>query len=295
MRRQTQIRIHQPRTVVVRRDMIDIVTVALPQPAGISEVLVLLDAGGRLVQRVTEAVVLLPSAPTSRHSPSVLATSQARRSPDATPAAHSEAGPRCPQAARQPAPQSSLGPTHGPSTGSGEASTGGPPARPDGVEGRDSVTAAAELPGITYSPYNADGTCKSGSRVFSDFQNMARRYRLVRIYGVDCSQVATAIPAAKSIGVKLLLGIFALDRLEQQIEEIINAVYAHGDWSVVDSVSVGNELSTTGRPMRSRSSTQSQQPVTRFGAPVSAAPWWQSTLLWPSSGTHPCATTQTSV
>lgn len=64
---------------------------------------------------------------------------------------------------------------------------------------------------------------------------------------MDCGQVATVVSAAKSTGLKVFLGIFDLAGLEGQLAELINAVYAHGDWSVIETVSVGNELVNDGQ------------------------------------------------
>jgi len=106
--------------------------------------------------------------------------------------------------------------------------------------------------GVTYSPYNHDGSCKSARDVFSDVQTLSGQYGLIRIYGVDCNQVATVMAAASSTNVKLFLGIFNLDNLQDQISTLLEAVEASiaaggPGWAMVDTVSVGNELVNNGQ------------------------------------------------
>ncbi|CAL9734791.1 probable family 17 glucosidase Scw4p [Monosporozyma servazzii] len=94
--------------------------------------------------------------------------------------------------------------------------------------------------GITYSPYNADGTCKSADQVASDLANM-KQYPAIRLYGVDCSQVENVMMAKQS-NQKLFLGIYFMDQIEQGVETIKNAVNQYGSWDDVSTVSIGNEL-----------------------------------------------------
>ncbi|EEY21312.1 serine palmitoyltransferase [Verticillium alfalfae VaMs.102] len=103
-----------------------------------------------------------------------------------------------------------------------------------------SSSAASSLPGIAYAPYTASGDCKSANQVHDDFVTFTGKYSMVRIYGIDCEQVAKVVPAAKKAGLKLFLGIFELAGIDQQVASIVEAVGE--EWSIVDTVSVGNEL-----------------------------------------------------
>ncbi|KAK3319794.1 glycoside hydrolase superfamily [Cercophora scortea] len=105
----------------------------------------------------------------------------------------------------------------------------------------------SSLPGVTYSPYNADGTCRAAADIYSDFQSLSSLYSLVRIYGVDCNQVASILPAAASISARVFLGIFNLDDLDSQIATLVSAVTTYGSWSQIDTISVGNELVNNGQ------------------------------------------------
>jgi len=98
--------------------------------------------------------------------------------------------------------------------------------------------------GFSYSPYNADGTCKSQTQVNSDFDKIGKGYSLVRTYGVDCNQTATVLSAAKSKDLKVFAGIFDLTDLAGAVKTISTA--ANGDWSLFDTISVGNEIVNNG-------------------------------------------------
>ncbi|KAG7124518.1 Serine palmitoyltransferase 1 like protein [Verticillium longisporum] len=80
-----------------------------------------------------------------------------------------------------------------------------------------SSSAASSLPGIAYAPYTASGGCKTADQVHDDFVTFTGKYSMVRIYGIDCEQVAKV-----------------------QVASIVEAVGE--EWSIVDTVSVGNEL-----------------------------------------------------
>jgi exo-beta-1,3-glucanase (GH17 family) len=98
--------------------------------------------------------------------------------------------------------------------------------------------------GISYSPYNSDGTCKTGTQVSADFASMAA-YPIIRLYGTDCNQVATGLAAAKQYGKKLFAGIFDINNAAGEAQIMIDA--AQGDWSLFDTVSVGNEAVSSGK------------------------------------------------
>lgn len=97
---------------------------------------------------------------------------------------------------------------------------------------------------ITYSPYNADGTCKSQAQVNSDFTKLSG-YSMVRIYGVDCNQVVTVGSAAKAAGMKLFAGIFDIGQVTSEVATFVAA--CAGDFSHVHTVSIGNELVNSGQ------------------------------------------------
>lgn len=100
------------------------------------------------------------------------------------------------------------------------------------------------LHGVTYSPYKGNGGCKTADEVDADFALIAKDYGVIRLYGVDCDQVAKAYAAAKNYGNKLFLGIFDINSIDQAVSTMATGL--DHDWSMVDTVSVGNELVNNG-------------------------------------------------
>lgn len=94
--------------------------------------------------------------------------------------------------------------------------------------------------GFAYAPFRADGNCKSADDIKKDFAELADRYRLVRIYGTSCNQVANVLVAAQKYDLKIFAGIFDINQVEQEAAIIIAA--AKNDWNRFETISVGNEL-----------------------------------------------------
>lgn len=93
-------------------------------------------------------------------------------------------------------------------------------------------------PGLAYSPYNDDGTCKTRDQVFTDIASL-KAFRLIRSYGTSCDQIRNIIDAAQPHGTKVLLGIHDIAQSDAQIHDIVRAV--NGAWATIDTVSIGNE------------------------------------------------------
>lgn len=145
------------------------------------------------------------------------------------------------QAANVPATPASVKPTST-SEAAPISTTSSAPAETSSASSSSSSTESSGF-GLSYSPYNADGTCKTQSQVTTDFTSI-NGHSLVRIYGTDCNQVATVLTAAKAKGMKLFAGIFDLGSLSSEIATIVSA--ANGDWSSFDTISIGNELVNSG-------------------------------------------------
>ena len=96
--------------------------------------------------------------------------------------------------------------------------------------------------GITYSPYNSDQSCKTSDQINKDLDTL-EGYGSIRMYGTDCDQAGPIIGAAKSKGWKVFAGLFNIKDVESQVAQLKTAVQnnAGGDWSIIDTVSVGNE------------------------------------------------------
>ncbi|ROV90787.1 hypothetical protein VMCG_09420 [Cytospora schulzeri] len=101
------------------------------------------------------------------------------------------------------------------------------------------------LYGVAYAPYNADGSCKSANQIMQDFSVAGQTYGMVRVYSVDCNQIPNVYAAAKANDLRVMFGIFSLDGLGDQIATLVKGI--NSDWSLVDTVSIGNELVNNGQ------------------------------------------------
>lgn len=107
-----------------------------------------------------------------------------------------------------------------------------------------SSSSSGDSYGISYSPYNADGSCKTSSQVLTDFDKIGSGYSIVRTYGTDCDQTATVLAACQAKGMKIMIGIFDLGSITDEISTLIAA--AKSGWDSVDTIAVGNELVNSG-------------------------------------------------
>ncbi|KAL4910770.1 hypothetical protein BDW74DRAFT_172238 [Aspergillus multicolor] len=98
--------------------------------------------------------------------------------------------------------------------------------------------------GISYSPYNADSTCKSQAQVNTDLDKLTH-YAYVRIYGVDCDQTRKVINAARRHNMQVFAGVYNLQNLHADLNTIIDA--ARPDLSTLHTISIGNELLNRGQ------------------------------------------------
>ncbi|KAE8147535.1 glycoside hydrolase superfamily [Aspergillus avenaceus] len=97
--------------------------------------------------------------------------------------------------------------------------------------------------GISYAPYNDDGTCKSQDQIHHDM-GILKHYGFVRIYGVDCDMTRRVVAAARPRDLRVFAGVYDLQNFPDSLNPIIEA--AAGDWSVFHTISVGNELVNKG-------------------------------------------------
>jgi exo-beta-1,3-glucanase (GH17 family) len=99
--------------------------------------------------------------------------------------------------------------------------------------------------GITWSPYTSDGGCKSQDQANADFAQLAGAgFSTVRIYGVDCNQVAMTIAAVSQYNMAIFTGLVDLDDLADNLASMITQVGSN--WHMIDTVSIGNELVNNG-------------------------------------------------
>ena len=116
-------------------------------------------------------------------------------------------------------------------------------ARPEKPADDTRVATSTSGLGITYSPYNDDSSCKSADQLKSELAKVSSAgYSLVRLYGVDCNQVAGVMDAAAQ-GTKVLLGVTELPGLSDNLNKMAQQV--NGRWDSVTGISIGNELVNT--------------------------------------------------
>ncbi|KAJ1965223.1 hypothetical protein GGI12_000911 [Dipsacomyces acuminosporus] len=178
--------------------------------------------GDQQIPTPTSSAVATSAAPTS--TPPAAPTS----TPPAAPAYTSQAPPPpspTSQAPPPPPPQQAPPPPPPPSNG---GSTGG-----------------RALWGLTYSPYNADGTCPGVSSITSELKRVASVAGNIRLYSTDCSQLSGALQAITSsnINVGLYAGIWVTDgpsRFQSELNQFVEAAKKYGA-NLIKGVSVGNE------------------------------------------------------
>lgn len=173
------------------------------------------DQLGNPVSTATETIMMVPASPAPAPAPTST-TSPTKAAATAAKAVPSPVSDESPSVSKLSSPDMA-------------ASTAG---------------SSSQLHGVTYSPYKGAGGCKTPEQVDADFALFAKDHGVVRLYGVDCDQVANAYAAAKKYGNKLFLGIYDIGSVSQAVSTIAEGV--KNDWAIVDTVSVGNELVNSG-------------------------------------------------
>lgn len=72
---------------------------------------------------------------------------------------------------------------------------------------------------------------------------MITGYQVIRLYGTDCNQVANVVAATQG-KVSLFLGIYDITSVQAEVATIASGI--KGNWALVNTVSVGNELVNSG-------------------------------------------------
>ncbi|KAJ2778509.1 hypothetical protein H4R18_004555 [Coemansia javaensis] len=116
-----------------------------------------------------------------------------------------------------------------------------------------SAPSGSPLWGLTYSPYNDDGSCPDAGAVADQLQKVARAAKNVRLYSTDCSQLRNAAQAVSRN--KLPLGIYAGiwvaggdSRAGAEIDELVSVAKQYGA-GIIRGVGVGNEEVSKGMPV----------------------------------------------
>lgn len=250
------------RALVDKRDRITVSDASFPEGTEFPEVVVYVDQYGNPIRTATETVVYLPTeTPPPNSSSLVVDPSPLSSAPLVSNSAYPVVAP-VPVPPSPPSPlsaESAEGPSSKQQPGSktsAATATFNPwpetssqpdtyPTQPSPYPSQpDTSSSGNDLHGVTYSPYKGDSNCKTEAEVDGDFALFSKDYGVVRLYGVDCDQVSTASKAARKYGNKLFLGIFDVSDVESAVATM--AAGLDRDWSMVDTVSVGNELVNNG-------------------------------------------------
>lgn len=112
--------------------------------------------------------------------------------------------------------------------------------------GSASITPNGNKWAMTYTPYNADGTCKVAEDVDSDLAKIASKgFTTVRVYSTDCSGVINVGKAADNHGLKMIVGVW-IDgeglgsKTDKQVQDLSDWG-RQNNWAKVEMVVVGNE------------------------------------------------------
>lgn len=181
-----------------------------------------------------------PLSPVQTYSESSSTSESAPSDPPTTeaPAPSSEAVPApapSPEAESTPIPEPAPSTEAAPAPAPAQSSEAAPPPTEPSSSGL----------GICYSPYNADGTCKTQDQVNNDFNSLTS-YSTVRIYGVDCNQISTVISAASSKNIKVFAGLLSIANVAGDLGSMINQLNGKFDGTIT-TISIGNELVDMGK------------------------------------------------
>ncbi|KAI0122318.1 glycoside hydrolase family 17 protein [Daldinia grandis] len=226
------------RAPIAKREKITVTDSKYSTTTEVPEIVVYVDQNNNPIRTTTETVVYVPTSVETYEAstPTTPATEISPLSTKAAPVVESE--PSSYQAA-SPTTQQASSSQHVSSADSYPTSS-----KSASSSAASPSSSSGALHGVAYSPYKGNGECKTATEVDADFALIAKDYGVVRLYGVDCDQVATAYAAAKKYGNKLFLGIFDINSVEDGVSTMAAGV--QNDWDVVDTVSVGNELVNDG-------------------------------------------------
>ncbi|KAJ1901416.1 hypothetical protein LPJ66_000785 [Kickxella alabastrina] len=109
----------------------------------------------------------------------------------------------------------------------------------------DNINLVPPLWGLTYSPYNTDGTCSDFNTVADQLLKIATVASNVRLYSTDCSQLSNVLEAVakNNIALGIYVGIWVssgASRMQLDLDQFVVAA-KHYDSSLIKGVSVGNE------------------------------------------------------
>ncbi|KAJ2022219.1 hypothetical protein GGI06_001913 [Coemansia sp. S85] len=115
---------------------------------------------------------------------------------------------------------------------------------PGPANGSSPVT-GCPLWGLTYSPYNTDGSCPDVNTVAAQLQKVAQATGHIRLYSSDCSQLSSVLQAITrdKIALDVYAGIWLAagpSRMQADLDQFVAAAKTFGT-GLIKGLSVGNE------------------------------------------------------
>lgn len=108
------------------------------------------------------------------------------------------------------------------------------------------LSGAGQL-GMTFSPYTSSGACMTQSEVVDNLKTInAKGFNLVRVYSTDCNSLEYIGSACKSLGMKMILGVYIESSGTSGAQEQVEAISSWAQWSMVELIVVGNEAVSSG-------------------------------------------------
>ncbi|KAJ2699990.1 hypothetical protein H4218_002308 [Coemansia sp. IMI 209128] len=106
-------------------------------------------------------------------------------------------------------------------------------------------TGGRPLWGLTYSPYNTDGSCPDVNTVAAQLQKVAQATGHIRLYSSDCSQLSSVLQAITrdKIALDVYAGIWLAagpSRMQADLDQFVAAAKTFGT-GLIKGLSVGNE------------------------------------------------------
>ncbi|KAL9621819.1 MAG: hypothetical protein Q9160_003792 [Pyrenula sp. 1 TL-2023] len=100
---------------------------------------------------------------------------------------------------------------------------------------------------MAYSQFDASSKCKPSTKIQADVRSIAAKgFSTIRIYSPECSILPAILPLAKSLSLRIILGIYVhgtdisgLNDFATQIKDTISAM--GNNWDTISLVTVANE------------------------------------------------------
>ncbi|KAJ2246027.1 hypothetical protein GGI13_005603 [Coemansia sp. RSA 455] len=119
------------------------------------------------------------------------------------------------------------------------------PEPPNTGANNGSITRVRPLWGLTYSPYNTDGSCPDVNTVTAQLHKVAAATGHIRLYSTDCSQLSSVLQAItrNNIALDVYAGIWLAagpTRMQADLDQFVAAAKTYGT-GLIKGLSVGNE------------------------------------------------------